>query len=70
MSLMIYAMLFLFFMIFVVPILWVLFSRRSYGGSKFGWLIVVSLFSWLGLAVFLIATQSPKNKVDDKIEPH
>jgi hypothetical protein len=40
------------------PIIWVLFSRRSRGAAKFGWFIVVLLFSWLGLAVFLIVTQA------------
>jgi uncharacterized membrane protein len=42
------------------PILWVLFSSRSRGAAKFGWFIVVLLFSWLGLAVFLIVTQAQR----------
>jgi hypothetical protein len=48
------------FIIFFVPIIWVLVSSRSHGGAKFGWFIVVLFFSWLGLAVFLIITQSSK----------
>jgi len=44
------------------PILWVLFSGRSRGGAKFGWFIVVLMFSWIGLAVFLIATQSARHR--------
>ena len=46
----------------VVPVLWVLLSSRSHGGAKFGWFIVVLIFSWLGLAVFLIITQAPKRE--------
>ena len=46
------------------PFLWVLLSGRSHGGAKFGWLIVVICFSWLGLAAFLILTQSPKEDSD------
>jgi hypothetical protein len=44
------------------PIIWVLSSSRSRGGAKFGWFIVVLLFSWLGLAVFLIVTQALRNR--------
>ena len=46
---------------YLMPILWVLFSGRSHGGAKFGWFIVVICFSWIGLAAFLILTQSTKN---------
>jgi hypothetical protein len=49
------------FVIYGIPILWVLFSGRSRGGAKFGWFIVVLMFSWLGFAVFLIATQKSKS---------
>ena len=45
-----------------LPVLWVIVSGRSHGGAKFGWFIVALLFSWLGLAVFLIATQSKKDQ--------
>lgn len=52
----------IFFLIFVIPVIWVLLSSRSGGGAKFGWVIVTVFFSWIGLAVFLIATQSTKNR--------
>jgi hypothetical protein len=52
----------IYFVIFGVPVLWVLQSRRSHGGAKFGWLIITLFFSWIGLAVFLIATQARKNQ--------
>lgn len=47
---------------YIAPLLWVLVSGRSHGGAKFGWFIVVLLFSWLGLAAFLILTQSAKKQ--------
>ena len=43
-----------------LPPIFVLFSKRTHGGAKFGWFIITSLFSWLGYAVFLIMTQPPK----------
>jgi hypothetical protein len=52
--------------------LWVIFSRRSEGGAKFGWFLITFFFSWLGFAVFLIATQRPKEKTAtefNRIEP-
>jgi hypothetical protein len=45
----------------LMPIIWVLTSDRSHGGAKFGWFLVTFFFSWLGLAVFLIVTQTPAN---------
>jgi hypothetical protein len=48
------------FIVYLVPIIWVLVSGRSHGGAKFGWFIVVLFFSWLGVAAFLIFTQTPK----------
>jgi len=48
--------------VLLAPIIWVLASSRSHGGAKFGWFIVVVLFSWLGLAAFLIVTQAPRNQ--------
>lgn len=48
------------FVIYGLPVVWVLLSRRSRGGAKFGWFIVTVLFSWLALAVFLITTQPAK----------
>jgi hypothetical protein len=48
--------------IYLTPVIWVLLSGRSRGATKFGWLIVTVLFSWLGLAVFLIVTQATSNR--------
>jgi hypothetical protein len=48
--------------VFLTPILWVLLSSRSRGGAKFGWLMIVLFFSWLGFAVFLIVTQTSRNR--------
>ena len=48
------------FIVYLVPMIWVLVSGRSHGGAKFGWFILVLFFSWLGLAVFLIFTQVTK----------
>ena len=52
----------IFFLIIGIPVIWVLLSSRSHGGAKFGWFIVTLFFSWIGLAVFLIATQATKNR--------
>jgi hypothetical protein len=67
----------LIFVFYIAPIIWVLSSRRSHGGAKLGWFIVALMFSWLGLAAFLIVTQAPRrdaethNKDEDlpRIEP-
>lgn len=50
------------FIIYLVPIIWVLVSGRSRGGAKFGWFLVTVFFSWLGLAAFLIITQGSKDR--------
>ena len=50
------------FVIYLVPIIWVLVSGRSHGGAKFGWFFVTVFFSWLGLAAFLIVTQASKDR--------
>lgn len=52
----------IFFVVYGVPVAWVLLSSRAQGGAKFGWFIVTLAFSWIGLAVFLIATQAKKNR--------
>jgi hypothetical protein len=57
-----FVILFTILFVLFAPIVWVLASSRSHGGAKFGWLIVALLFSWLGLAVFLIATQATRNR--------
>jgi hypothetical protein len=48
--------------IYLGPIIWVLASGRSHGGSKFGWFLVTLFLSWLGLAAFLIFTQPSKDR--------
>jgi hypothetical protein len=50
--------------LYLTPVMWVLLSGRSRGGAKFGWLLVVLFFSWLGLAVFLIVTQAQRNRAN------
>jgi hypothetical protein len=50
--------------IYLTPVIWVLLSGRSRGGAKFGWLLVVLFFSWLGLAAFLIVTQAQRNRAN------
>lgn len=49
---------------YVLPVLWVLLSGRSHGGAKFGWFLVTVFFSWVGLAAFLIFTQSASDRRD------
>ena len=55
-------MLLLTFLFMLLPILWVLLSGRSHGGAKFGWLLIVLFFSWVGLAAFLIITQPARDR--------
>jgi len=58
--------------LYLSPPLYVIFSSRSRGGAKFGWLLVVVCFSWIGFAVFLIVTQSPDAKAPasfDRVDP-
>jgi hypothetical protein len=50
------------FIIYLLPIIWVLVSGRSHGGAKFGWFLVTVFFSWLGFAAFLIITQASKDR--------
>lgn len=50
------------FIIYLLPIIWVLASGRSHGGAKFGWFLITVFFSWLGLAAFLIFTQGAKDR--------
>jgi hypothetical protein len=50
------------FIVYLLPIIWVLVSGRSHGGAKFGWFLVAVFFSWLGFAVFLIFTQASKDR--------
>ena len=42
---------------FYWPVVHVLVSQRSSGGAKVGWTVITILLSYLGWAIFLIATQ-------------
>jgi hypothetical protein len=53
-------------LVYLTPIIWVLVSGRSRGGAKFGWFLVTLVFSWLGLAAFLIITQASKDRQLDQ----
>ena len=44
------------------PCIHVLVSNRSHGGAKFGWFLAVLFTSLVGYAVFLIVTQSAKDR--------
>lgn len=50
-------------LLFVVPPILVLASKRSHGGAKFGWFILAVCFSWLAFAGFLIMTQNNKDNI-------
>ena len=39
------------------PMIHVIISPRSTGGTKFGWFVLMFFFSWLAYPVFLIVTQ-------------
>lgn len=43
--------------LYLAPLLHVLWSPRSHGGARAGWFVLVALFSWLAYPVYLIATQ-------------
>lgn len=50
-------------LLFIVPPILVLASKRSHGGAKFGWFILTAFFSWIGYAGFLIMTQNKKDNI-------
>lgn len=52
-------------LLFIVPPILVLASKRSRGGARFGWFILTACFSWIGYAVFLIMTQDAKDKISE-----
>ena len=47
----------LFVVLYLAPLLHVLWSPRSRGGAKAGWFMLVALFSWIAYPVYLIVTQ-------------
>lgn len=58
MDISIWQLLFLVFLGFcLVPVFLTGFSTRAKGAEKAGWLILILFTSWIGYAVFLIATQ-------------
>lgn len=44
-------------LLYLAPVFHVLFSKRSSGGAKVGWVILTLMFTWLAYGVFLIVTQ-------------
>lgn len=56
-------------LLFVLPLLWVLLSKRSHGGAKFGWFLIALFFSWIGLAAFLIFTQATRDRNPADYDP-
>jgi hypothetical protein len=51
------------FVIYVLPTLHILFSSRSHGGAKFGWILINLVFPILGWGVFLVITQPEKERI-------
>lgn len=52
-----------------LPPLFVLFSKRVSGRSRFWWFILTSLFSWLAYVPFLLMTPKPKEGGDAPPKP-
>jgi hypothetical protein len=48
------AVLLVLFIVYWLPIIWVLASDRTSGLAKFVWFLVTVTFSWLGLVAFLL----------------
>jgi len=44
-------------LVYVWPMIHVLISPRSVGGARFGWFVLMFLFSWLAYPFYLITTQ-------------
>ena len=42
------------FLIYWLPVIWVLASNRTEGATKFAWFLVTFFFSWVGLIAFLL----------------
>lgn len=58
------AVLGLLFVIYVLPTMHILLSRRSNGGATLGWILVNLIFPILGWGIFLIATQPEKDRIN------
>jgi hypothetical protein len=48
------AVLLVLFIVYWLPVIWVLASNRTEGATKFAWFIITFVFSWVGLIAFLI----------------
>jgi hypothetical protein len=48
------AVLLVLFIIYWLPVIWVLASDRTEGVAKFAWFLVTFTFSWVGLIAFLL----------------
>lgn len=44
------------FAVFLLPLLLTFLSKRAQGAPKLGWCILVVFTSWIGYAIFLIAS--------------
>ena len=55
--------------IIFVPFIHILFSRRSPGGAKFGWLLAALFFPILSYSVFLICTQRVADSLKTSSQP-
>lgn len=56
------AVLLVVFIIYWLPVIWVLASDRTEGAAKFAWFIVAFVFSWVGLIAFLLLTPPRGNR--------
>ena len=50
------AVLLVLFLVYWLPVIWVLASNRTEGVTKFAWFIITLFFSWVGLIAFLLLT--------------
>ena len=50
---------FVLFILFLLPAVIVLFSKRSSGWKKVGWFVIALWFSYIGLILFLLITKKP-----------
>lgn len=47
--------------LYLIPILWVLFSRKVSGIEKFGWILAILFISWVAWIIFLIVAPVKKS---------
>ena len=54
----------LFILVYLWPLLHVVISPRASGNAKFGWFVLMFLFSWLAYPFYLLSTQKTRsNKI-------